>query len=119
MSDPIKMPDLAYEGFPKQIVDEHGDVLDGITMQYLSALDCDGKELCEGDIVRLDVTEAVLAVFYLVEYQANVCSYAFVSKDDPQKQVIFQGEFKIVGNEHQFPGVLVRAKGGETPKYPH
>ena len=119
MSLPMKMEDLAKEGFPKQIVNDFGDVVDGIDMQYLGILDVVGKELCERDIVRINVSDhdSEECYYYLVEWQDNCCSYAFSSKDDPVTQVIFQGEFKIVGNELESPGVLARAKGGI--QYPH
>lgn len=54
MSRPMSLDDLAYEGFPSQFVDEHGDSVKGaIALQFTGMLDKKGVEVYTGDKVKL------------------------------------------------------------------
>lgn len=50
MSQPWSLDDLAYEGFPSQKVNEHGDVSDALALQFTGTWDKNETEIYSGDI---------------------------------------------------------------------
>ena len=104
MSDPITMDDLAYEGFPEQFVNEHGDIHDDcVVMEYLGVTDTDKQELAEGDVAIQQ--PGLTGHRWMVVWDSVHAAFCFVCPIG--MNLIGEQPFKIIGNILETPDIMV------------
>lgn len=83
---------------------DDGDIIE----QYTGLKDKNGKEIYEGDIVKI---EAYSRVFQVV-YRKWDCSFVYENDEDEEIAHMFDGfpdEYEIIGNIHENPELLKEA----------
>lgn len=90
-------------GCPATIYNDEGDRFD--IEQYTGLKDKNGKDIYEGDIVKI---EAYGRVFQVV-YRKWDCSFVYENDEDEEIYSMFDGfpdKYEIIGNIHENPELL-------------
>ena len=118
MSHPMTLDDLAYEGFPSQFVDDHGDSVKGaVALQFTGLKDKNGTEIYAGDIFKATDSNLYDEVNgFVCEYdEHNVCYLArlIAYYDEPDRCLPEESEdsiyigmewldnFEVIGNVYE------------------
>lgn len=123
MSGKFDLGDASYEGFPPPFVDENGEHdldADMVVMQFTGLLDKNGKEIYEGDILRLiespptwNDTEAdyvVLNYIGVIEWDNEGADYNITGKEELRGLGNGKQETEIIGNVWENPDLLTEKK---------
>ena len=107
----LDLEDLHYE-FGKMSIrttmyNSYFDTEDMVLMQYTGLKDITGKEIYEGDIVK--VRTVTTCVTGYVEYDAEYCEYRVIINNNEYVSLWKQLEIEVLGNIYENKNLLDKA----------
>ena len=114
MSNPYELLDMLYEGCPPEIADIEGELNTDpkflkkiVVLQFTGLLDKSGKEIYEGDIVKVETKE----IFLVAWYDNGACfRYYQMENENPvdTNSPLNYDDVEVIGNIYENKKLLIK-----------